>query len=152
MTPAELITAFRAALDAEAKAAHTAAAVCGCHPEAPSWSFGDEQTDGRIVVDNEPHPTIRRKIGRRWNGSYEGMFMAQHIVRHDPAFVLADIAAKRKLLDELLAEPHASVSPGGSTEIYCGADYGTGEPCDCGRDERVVRYVRLLAEAYGIRA
>jgi hypothetical protein len=96
----QVVVWLREALDAAAQAATKAAALCGCHPPAPHWSFrdGDGPTDGRIVVVDEPHPGLKRKIGRRWNGSYEGLAMAEHIVRHDPAAVLRRIAADRKLL------------------------------------------------------
>lgn len=82
------------------KAAEKAAALCGCHPPKPSWSFrdGDEPTDGRILVADDPHPDLKRKISRRWNGSYEGLFMAEHIVLHDPEAVLRRVAAERKIL------------------------------------------------------
>jgi hypothetical protein len=77
-----------------------AADLCGCHPPALAWSFrdGDEPTDGRILVVDDPHPNLKRKIGRRWNGSYEGLSMAEHIVLHDPEAVLQRIAAERKIL------------------------------------------------------
>ena len=65
-----------------------------------------------------------------------------HIAEWDPARVLREIDGKRQLLADILAEPHASVKPGGSTEIYCAAD--SGELCDCGRDARVARQLRLL--------
>lgn len=95
----DLVAFLRARLNEDERAAQSAASVCGCHPEAPSWSFDDEATDGRIVLVDEPHPRTRRKIGRRWNGSYEGLFMAQHVVRHDPARVLREVAAKRRIVD-----------------------------------------------------
>jgi hypothetical protein len=94
----DALTYLRSTLNAATKRAEAAASLCGCHPPAPSWSFDDEETDGRIVVDNEPHPRTRRKIGRRWNGSYEGLFMAEHIVANDPAAVVRRIAADRKIL------------------------------------------------------
>ncbi|MFF3891360.1 DUF6221 family protein [Streptomyces sp. NPDC001914] len=80
--------------------ASRAAELCGCHPPAPAWSFrdGDEPSDGHILVVDEPHPGLKRKIGRRWNSSYEGLFMAEHIVRHDPAAVLRRCAADRRIL------------------------------------------------------
>ncbi|MFJ8345043.1 DUF6221 family protein [Streptomyces sp. NPDC094153] len=91
---------LREAMDAAEQAARKASELCGCHPPAPAWAFGDEATDGRIVVVDDPHPGVKRKIGRRWNGSYEGLFMAEHIVRHDPEAVLRRIAADRKTLDD----------------------------------------------------
>lgn len=74
-----------------------------------------------------------------------------HIVEHDPARVLCEIDAKRRLIADLLAEPHASVRPGGSTWIYCDADSDPEGSCECGRDERVNRRIRLLALPYADR-
>lgn len=68
-----------------------------------------------------------------------------HIVRHDPARVLADVARQRAMLARLLAEPH---HPGDRIQI---APYDepcralAGGPCDCRRDARVLGYLRLLA-------
>lgn len=97
-----MVVWLREAMDAAEEAAQKAAELCGCHPPAPHWSFrdGDGPTDGRILVVGDPHPTLKRKIGRRWNGSYEGVAMAEHVVRHDPAAVLRRIAADRKTLDD----------------------------------------------------
>ncbi|MFI8448231.1 DUF6221 family protein [Streptomyces erythrochromogenes] len=96
---ADLVQFLRARLDEDEQAASKAAALCGCHPAAPAWAFGDEETGGRILVVDDPHPDLKRRLGRRWNGSYEGMFSAEHIARHDPARVLAEVDAKRQLLD-----------------------------------------------------
>ncbi|MFI6854474.1 DUF6221 family protein [Streptomyces sp. NPDC050416] len=71
-----------------------------------------------------------------------------HIIRYDPARALAEVEAKRRMLEKLLGEGHAVLRPGGSTEVYCGADYGDGSPCDCGRDERVSHSLRVLASVY----
>ncbi len=84
---------------------------------------------------------------------------ADHIARHDPAAVLRRIAADRALLDDLLAERHY-VNDGdcwytcrAATEERDGGencnDEERGKPCDCGRDTRIHRYVRHLAEGWG---
>ncbi|WP_158997216.1 DUF6221 family protein [Streptomyces aureus] len=123
---------LRDVMDAAELAAQKAAEVCGCHPPAPSWSFrdGDEPTDGRILVVDDPHPRPKRKIGRRWNTSYEGLFMAQHIVRHDPAAVLRRIAADRMMLADL--------------ERITKGDY-----IDDGELPLAEHVIRRLAEGYG---
>lgn len=72
----------------------------------------------------------------------------RHIARQDPARVLAEAEAKRRIIDSLFAEPHTVLTPGGSTEIYCDADNDADQPCDCGRDERLDRYLRLLVLPY----
>jgi hypothetical protein len=94
-----LVAFLRARLEEDEQVASKAAGLCGCHPPAPSWTFGDETTDGRILIADDPHPTLKRKIGRRWNRSYEGLFMAEHIVRHDPARVLTEVESKRRTID-----------------------------------------------------
>jgi hypothetical protein len=74
-----------------------------------------------------------------------------------PAAVLRRIAADRKLLDDLLAEKHhvcidSWYTCPAATEERDGGTYAEttgGGSCDCGRDERVQRRVRLLAEGWG---
>jgi hypothetical protein len=68
-----------------------------------------------------------------------------------PASVLRRCAVDRRLLTDLLAEKHTVCD---DSWYHCVAADGTGDrdctqPCDCGRDERVERRMRLLAEAYG---
>lgn len=86
------------------------------------------------------------------------MGQARHISRHDPAYVLADLDAKTALLDDLLAERH-HVNDGdcwytctAATEERDGGqncdDNRRGDPCDCGRDERVERRLRILAQPF----
>ncbi|WP_318205359.1 DUF6221 family protein [Streptomyces sp. SCL15-4] len=91
--------------------ARRAAELCGCHPAAPSWIFGDETTDGRILVADDPHPDLKRKIGRRWNRSYEGLFMAEHIVHHDPAAALRRCEADRRILARHQLDPDVHYEP-----------------------------------------
>lgn len=100
-------------IDETERLARHAAALCGCHPPAPAWSFrdGDGPTDGRILIVDEPHPTLKRKIGRRWNGSYEGLFMAEHIVHNDPAAVLRRCEADRKILARHRLNPDVHFEP-----------------------------------------
>jgi hypothetical protein len=121
-------------IDETERLARRAAELCGCHPPKPSWSFrdGDEPTDGRILIVGEPHPSLKRKIGRRWNGSHEGLFMAEHIVRHDPEAVLRRCEADRKALALHRPEP-------GQHPDFCGYD----------KHEMPCPGLRLLAEAYG---
>lgn len=82
-------------------------------------------------------------------GGCERVQDARHIVRHQPVAALRRIAADRKMLDDILAEPHAVLTPGGSTQIYCDADSSPSEPCNCGRDARIQRQIRFLAEGWG---
>jgi hypothetical protein len=88
------------ALDQAEKLAKRAASLCGCHPPAPEWAFDPGDEEGRILVVDDPHPEARRKLSRRWNGTYEGLFMAEHIARWDPSTVLRLIERDRALLAE----------------------------------------------------
>lgn len=85
--------------------------------------------------------------------------LAAHIAANDPASVLRRCAADRKLIADLQAERH-HVNDGdcwytcsAATEERDGDktcdDKRFGDPCDCGRDERVQRRLQLLAEGYG---
>jgi hypothetical protein len=68
-----------------------------------------------------------------------------------PAAVLRRIAADRKLLDDLLGEKHRVCE---DTWYHCQVadeegDRDGNQECGCGRDARVARRVRLLAESWG---
>jgi hypothetical protein len=133
-------------IDDRERLARRAAALCGCHPSAPVWSFhdGDEPTDGRILVVDDPHPTLKRKISRKWSTTYEGLFMAEHIVANDPHAVLRRCAADRKIL-----EVHAP--RGGDWDPYaclgCGSDSEYGVLVDHTND---CETLLALAEGYGL--
>jgi hypothetical protein len=81
-----------------------------------------------------------------------------HVVKHDPARVLREVAAKRQIIAAVTAEPHdyndddpwyscaLAVAPG-ETEpgsVCCNDTKTTGQ-CDCGRDRRVLAILRPLA-------
>ncbi len=85
-------------------------------------------------------------------GGCERVQDARHIARHSPVAVLRQIAADRELLDDLLAETHHVLHE--DSWYRCSAANRAGERyndqrCDCGRDDRVERRVRLLAEGWG---
>ncbi len=67
---------------------------------------------------------------------------ADQFWRHfNPHRILADVAARRTLLDEALAGEH-------DEDVgYCGTLAGDG-PCDCGRDTRVRAVLTALAAPY----
>ena len=80
---------------------------------------------------------------------------AAHIAAHDPARVLREIEAKRQLLADVLAEGHfrneednwyscAALTDEDGDPVCLDESRAPG-PCDCGRDARVARRVRLLA-------
>jgi hypothetical protein len=100
------------------------------------------------------------------DGSYEGggvcsEVAAVHIALHDPDAVLRRVAADRALLADLVAERHEVVDGDcwytclAATEERDGGkscrEDATAEDgrCDCGRDARVERRVRLMAEGWG---
>jgi hypothetical protein len=125
VTPTEMIAAFRAALDADEA---TARAVTERQPydEWDAVGAGTESDVHRshweVVRIARPHPNPAAHD------------IAQHIARHDPAFVLADIASKRKLLDTFERRYQAS-KPGIGEGMHWVA---------------LQEVVRTLAEAYGI--
>ncbi|WP_327169549.1 DUF6221 family protein [Streptomyces subrutilus] len=83
---------------------------------------------------------------------------AEHIARHDPVRVLAEVDAKRQLLSDILKQSHdwneedhwysCSALRDETGELLCTNDARAGAPCDCGRDQTVERRVRLLALPY----
>lgn len=137
-------------IDETERLARRAAELCGCHPPAPAWTFrdGDGPTDGRVLVVDDPHPEIKRPIRRRWNGSYDGLFMAEHIVRHDPEAVLRRCAADRKILAEHKARE------GGWYDWYAceGCGYDGADYCSEPMTSHVNDCPTLLAlaEGYGL--
>lgn len=103
-------------------------------------------------VSYEVHPVAEQE------GNGDGGIVtagdAVHIARHDPARALADVESKRQLVADLLAEEHflndrewygcraVTEAPHKTTDVP------TGRACTCGRDERVERRLRLLAEPF----
>jgi hypothetical protein len=82
------------------------------------------------------------------------------IVSHTPARVLAEVEAKRRIIDDLIGERHDVVDgdcwyccPAATEERDGGQrdDDRLGKPCDCGRDARLLRRLRLLALPYANR-
>lgn len=69
----------------------------------------------------------------------------RHAARHDPATVLRDVAAKRRLLDQALAWEHHA---GDRNPMGEPCEATRGGPCDCGRDERVHAVLQGLAAPY----
>jgi hypothetical protein len=129
----DLIAALRAALDAEFEIAQATA-----NEDDDSWDAGDRNLSSAVIERESGAPVV--------HGSYDhlGWDTRRHIAAHDPAFVLADIAAKRKLID-LHAKSHPCPAfdqyPGGKPFVDPSPQWRS-EPCAT---------LRLLAEAYGIR-
>lgn len=90
--------------------------------------------------------------------SDQGLADADFIAAHNPARVLRDVEARRQLLADLLSDQHhrneedhwyscaALIDADG--EPLCFDDSRAPGACDCGRDARVARRVRLLALPY----
>jgi hypothetical protein len=84
---------------------------------------------------------------RRWHVDGQpsnvasGMFEpdSRHIARHDPRRVLAEVASKRALLDEVLGWKH---------DPSCVHLHGNGLSCDCNLDLRVQAVLTLLTQPY----
>jgi hypothetical protein len=74
----------------------------------------------------------------------------EHILRHDPHRVLADVAARRTLLDKALGWKHGYATKTTQGAIYCAVidSPDSGYDCDCGRDERVRAVLTALATPY----
>lgn len=138
-------------LDADEKVVRDELCVnCG-NPIVPLRSplgiTGYSHGGGRVSEDGEWE---RSWEGRRCQGSITGAEAVQN-----PARVLREIDSKRRLLDDLLAEKHltseedtwyacaALVDEDG--DPVCPNDARAPGPCDCGRDDRVLRRLRLLA-------
>jgi hypothetical protein len=114
----DLLERLKEALDETERIANAAASQCGCHPPTPSWTFADDDNDGRMVIEGDPHPDIRTKLTGRWNKSYHDLFAGRHIALNDPASVLRQVAAHRKLIAkhaEALAKHPAP--PGRAAEL-----------------------------------
>lgn len=120
----DLIAALRAALDAEEATARVAAE----QGDDPAWHMMNDGFDNKIAYGSSA-PRSDTAVARTTHSAY-----TVHIVRHDPAFVLADIAAKRRILD--LAEQLPKLTA--ATDLF-----------DNGRDAWA-EVIRTLAEAYGI--
>jgi hypothetical protein len=143
-----MVVWLREAMDTAEREAEAATAATG----GPHWRGDDSGLYGSDVA-NHPGPFLADAYG------YTEPRIVGHVVRHDPAAVLRRIAADRKLLEDLLADPHfrneednwytcaALMDEAG--EPVCLNDSRAPGPCDCGRDARVQHRVRLIAEGYG---
>jgi hypothetical protein len=90
---------------------------------------------GNLGQDIPGHP------GRTGHGIH---YVGMRGTAMDPARVLAEVGAKRALLDHVLGWEHHHW-PGVSR---CEADAFPGERCTCGRDTRVQAVLTLLAQPY----
>ncbi|MDI5965696.1 DUF6221 family protein [Streptantibioticus silvisoli] len=106
-----------------------------------------------------PHPFTGAVASTGPASNPQGMADAAHIAAHDPARILRAIEAKRALVADLLAERHLVVDDpwytcAAATDDHDGGHADAdrrGQPCGCGRDERVNRRLRLLAAEFSDR-
>ena len=77
-----------------------------------------------------------------------GVLGALELIReHNPTHILADVAARRTLLDEALGWEHAPVEEG--RRYYpCQVEADPPGLCDCKRDEHVLAVLMCLAKPY----
>jgi hypothetical protein len=116
--PDELSNFLRARLDEDAELAAS----------GETWSAFDEtQGTRRVDVDH----SIERVVActRSWRGL--------HIARHDPAHVLAEVEAKRRILSEVVPEIDGM-------EDRIDGEWGVGDPTE----RESVALLRLLALPY----
>jgi hypothetical protein len=85
----DLVEFLRARLDEDKWAARNAAA------DHPSWTYDPEQ----FAVYTDGYPIASHRFGDPL-AEVDGV----HIARHDPARVLREVEAKRRLISEILAE------------------------------------------------
>lgn len=155
-TIAGLVTALNAGLDEDEQAAKAAS--------PGPWTVGLARTAevGELGIFSGGAGVVGSGYegGGVWDRSD-----ADHIARHDPARELREVAAKRDLIAAILAEPHAYIpgdefyscaqaedpdpAPGeGGPGSGCSDPDRAGGPCDCGRDARAERLLRILAGIY----
>ncbi|MGH3222260.1 MAG: DUF6221 family protein [Streptosporangiaceae bacterium] len=104
------------------------AAAKACQAPSP-WKAADQEWDHWIITDATGDVVI-------YDEGTPSLEEAAHIARHDPARVLRDVAADRKLL---AAYAHALT-----------ADFGiTGEPYDAGWAEALELAVKIRAARFG---
>lgn len=95
----DLVRWLGAQLDTDAEKARAA-----CEYASPEWHLDE---DGETVLWWPPEPHIAEKerekglpvVSDRWRGETVGTRIAPHIAAHDPARVLREIDARRKLVE-----------------------------------------------------
>lgn len=107
------------------------------------WSREGQGVDAAYRCD-DPHDTC---ADARASYEAEAALIAQCA---DPAAVLRDVAAKRQLLDQALGWEHYEVDDPWFS--CCAAPNAPaehrGQPCTCGRDERVLAVLQALTAPY----
>jgi hypothetical protein len=118
-----LVEFIRARLDEDEAAARAAQTK---HPWDDGYESFDELANGMLVGDGQASVNDGHTLGARpivvvqeeWTYPPHGFELVEHIARHDPARVLREVEAKRRILDEVhpnfeAAEEEAGVISGG---------------------------------------
>jgi hypothetical protein len=140
----DLAATVRAGLDADLRIAVTARQLVGREWDLHLNERGDGAImhEGNIIAWVDTHPSVddlMRGILHRE--------VAEHVVRHDPERVFAEIRAKRALVEQLLLEKHRLWESCAAKDHSDNPLYSE-MPCTCGRDARVTAYLTLLAQPY----
>ncbi|MGW2550720.1 DUF6221 family protein [Streptomyces sp. NPDC001635] len=129
-----LVEFLRARLGEDAEAARDATAGPWA-AEHPEGSWGDDP-EARLVGGG--------KIIGSLSNDYNGHLNADHIARHDPARVLADVEAKRQIMAEHEMVPTSTRADGDSGCEICAPVYSWGKEIEAGP----CRTLLLLALPY----
>jgi hypothetical protein len=143
--------------------------------EIVEWTRAQIDEDERVAQAVRPLDHVYDMGGKRLDDQFthgrmrhaaeDGMVVVEgdlaaewHFTRYSPASALGLVAAHRAILADILAEKHFVLEDDcwytcrAATEERDGGetcnDEERGKACDCGRDARVLRRVRLLAAGY----
>jgi hypothetical protein len=135
--------------------------------EARSLAAGDDDKARSWAEGIGGYPVLGYLVDDGWGRTVAGPSapteaQTRHIARNDPARVLRRVKAARELAAAILAERHdynesdafyscsqaedPDPAPGeGGPGSGCSDDGRAGQPCDCGRDQRVARLLGIIA-------
>ena len=155
---ADLVTWLRAALDEDERVARAAITE-----PFPAYRGPDARPGPPPGVWETPHddPVVSSIDMSIYDEGGHSEAHAAHIARWDPARVLAEIAAKRAIIDEVGRWQHDYISEDAWYSCAQAVDSQAGEPgsgclddsragkgCDCGLDQRRARILGPLAGVY----
>lgn len=103
---------------------------------------------GTRLDESFSHSRVRHasEDGRSWIES--DMAAQQHFARNDPDRTIRRVKAARELVADIMADEHYDNQ---NSYYMCSQAEGCsdwdrkGKPCDCGRDERVLRRLEIIA-------
>jgi Family of unknown function (DUF6221) len=105
------------------------------------WHPGDQsdpwqQWDLDMIYMWPPEHHTPEERDKHWRGlQADDDKLAAHVALNDPASVLRDVSQTRSLVAEILSFQHARNE---CARVRC-------QPCDCGRDTRVLRMLKIIA-------